>query len=117
MNYIINPSWFYWVNVVDVLRSVMLGMTVFSCGACVFFLIVMIVSCDEEYDYKRSKKCFLIVLPFALLSIACIIFIPSKQTMVEMQVARVATYENAEWTVDAIKSAVDYIIQAIKGIK
>ena len=37
--------------------------------------------------------------------------------MIEMQIARYATYENAEWTVDAIKNAVDYVVQAVKSLK
>jgi len=46
-----------------------------------------------------------------------VIFIPSRNTMLEMQIARYATYENAEWTVETIKSAVDYIVQAIGSLK
>ena len=32
-------------------------------------------------------------------------------------VAKYATYENAGLTVDALKSAVDYVVQAIQSLK
>ncbi len=46
-----------------------------------------------------------------------VVFIPDKQTMIEMLVAKTATVENAEWTVDAVKQAVDYIVSAIQTLK
>ena len=46
-----------------------------------------------------------------------VIFAPSKQTMIEMLVAKYATVDNAEWTADALKSLVDYIVQAAQAIK
>lgn len=54
-----------------------------------------------------------ILIAFAIL----LIFVPTKSTFIEMQIARYATVENAEWTVETVKSAVDYIIEAIKQLK
>ena len=44
-------------------------------------------------------------------------FVPSKEALIEMQVARFATYENAEWTLDTVKAAVDYIVESIKSVR
>ena len=41
---------------------------------------------------------------------------PSEKRLIEMQIARFATVENAEWALDAIKSATDYIVSAIKEL-
>ena len=45
------------------------------------------------------------------------IFVPSKSTMIEMMIAKYATYENADWTVESLKSVVDYIVEAFKAVK
>ena len=44
------------------------------------------------------------------------VFIPPRETLIEMQIARFTTVENAEWALDAIKSATDYIVSAIKEL-
>lgn len=44
------------------------------------------------------------------------VFIPPRETLIEMQIARFATVENTEWALDAIKSATDYIVSAIKEL-
>ena len=44
-------------------------------------------------------------------------FIPSRETLIEMQIARFTTVENAEWALDAVKSATDYIVSAIKELQ
>ena len=45
------------------------------------------------------------------------VFIPSRETLIEMQIARFTTVENAEWALDAVKSATDYIVSAIKELQ
>lgn len=126
MNYIINPMWFYWINVADGLH------TGFGVAAVLLGLaeIVMAViaglsySMGKDYgpndpDLKTAKALIKpiiicgIILAVFLVAVA---FIPSKNTLIEMQVARFATYENAEWTVETVKSAVDYIVDAIAKV-
>lgn len=41
----------------------------------------------------------------------------AKDALIEMMIAKQATYENATWTLDALKSAVDYVVQAIQSLK
>ena len=43
------------------------------------------------------------------------IFIPRKQTSVEMLVAKTATFDNVNWTVQQVKEIIDYIVSALKG--
>lgn len=43
------------------------------------------------------------------------VFIPSKQTSIEMMVARTATFDNVDWSVQQVKEIVDYIVNALKG--
>jgi len=44
------------------------------------------------------------------------IFIPGKTTSVEMLIAKTATFDNVNLSVQQIKDVVDYIVQAIKTI-
>ena len=59
-------------------------------------------------------------LVFAIISLVTLIislFIPSKETLISMMIAKYATKENLSMTVEGIKSAVDYIVNAMKEIK
>ena len=124
--YIINPSWFYLLHVIDWLRF-LLGLT---CALAVIALIIAAIfrlahfceTMGDEYDdeikmRKFINKCLKISAIATFVTMIALIFLPSKQTLIEMQIARYATYENAEWTVEAVKSAVDYIVEAVNSIK
>ena len=119
MTYIIDPRWFYWLGVMDALQdvvfvSLLLSTLIFCTALLVYF--INLGSFHDDSDVKVTKKIMMLSLPFLVISALLYLFLPSKDTMIEMQVAKLATYENAEWTVDAIKSAVDYIVEAIKSI-
>ena len=111
MNYIINPSWFYWLEVVEALKTVFI-----VCAITINTVAVIFIIFDSGEDMISSKKTRTIMAVIGILAIFPAILVPSKQTMIEMMVAKFATYENAQWTVDAVKDAVDYIVQAIKSI-
>ena len=116
--YIINPSWFYWLNVVEGAGIVV---TILAMMATILCVLGLPMYYGEEVYNDEDKKAFwkiakkLIILCIVLWIVY--IFIPSKETLIEMQVAKYATYENAEWSVEAIKQAVDYIINALKELK
>jgi len=127
MNYIINPSWFYWMSVADGMKTLLL---VFA--AVLFItetvLIVLHFVCksngvgygEDDSDNIMAKalvKPIKLVGFFTLIVLFSCLFLPSRNTLIEMQIARYATYENAEWTVETIKSAVDYIVNAIQSLK
>lgn len=116
MTYIINPIWFYFLDVVGELN-------IFSAAACVVCLLLIIGSvvgyaicfdCDlSTAIVKKLFKTCLIALPITLV---ISVLIPSKETLITMMVAKFATYENAAWTLDTVKAAVDYIINAIGSL-
>lgn len=116
MNYIINPSWFYWIHLVEDLKTILICIAIL--GAV---LSILTLCCLDDWTPDKEKKRMIKLAKISIIiSLVCaiaFIFIPSKQTLIEMQVAKFATYENAEWTIDAIKSAVDYIVEAINSIK
>ena len=127
MNYIVNPIWFYLIDVLsdlDVLSFVFLIVSLVACMLCA------IIGCaiktnnkrfgedDEDYKVgcmylKISKKLLPLVIVFLLLTV----FTPEKKTLIEMLVAKTATIENCELTLDGIKSVVDYIVIKMTEIK
>lgn len=119
MNYIINPSVFYWMNVLNSLVSVsILLLIIGSVGIIVFGVIGLVdhAYMDEE-EATVIKKVFRLVVLMFVVGLLGIVFIPDKQTMMEMLIAKTATVENAEWTIDSLKSVVDYIVQAAQNLK
>ena len=118
MNYIINPGGFYWLGVVNALNVVSIVFFILSAVASVALVGVSIdKSFWDEEEYATFNKWRKIVTIALAISTAAIVLIPSKETLIEMMVARFATVENATWTLDAVKSAVDYIVEAMKSIK
>ena len=128
MNYIINPSWFYWLGVVESMRHFMVAAFIVSIVVVVASAIIIPVgmhmirefpdmSDDERKIVQFFTKALKIASGVLAISGLVLVFVPSKETLIEMMIAKQATYENATWTLDALKSAVDYVIQAIQSLK
>ena len=128
MNYIINPSWFYWLGVVNSMRGFMLTAFIVSIiiiGVALIIIPVNVklirdypsISDDERKVVRFFTKAMKVSIGVCVVGGLFLVFVPSKETLIEMMVAKQATYENATWTVDALKSAVDYVVQAIQSLK
>lgn len=128
MNYIINPSWFYWLGVVNSMRGFMIAAFVIAIIIIGVALIVIPwntyiirefpnVSDDERKTLRFFTKALKVAIGVCVASGLFLVFVPSKETLIEMMIAKQATYENATWTVDTLKSAVDYVVQAIQSLK
>ena len=128
MNYIINPSWFYWLGVVNSMRVFMLVafiVAIIIVGVALIVIPVNVkliqeypsISDDERKVVRFFTKALKVAIGVCVASGLFLVFVPSKETLIEMMIAKQATYENATWTVDALKSAVDYVVQAIQSLK
>lgn len=128
MNYIINPSWFYWLGVVNSMRGFMLAafiVAIIIIGVALIIIPVNVkliqeypsISADERKAVMFFTKALKVAIGICVASGLFLVFVPSRETLIEMMVAKQATYENATWTVDALKSAVDYVVQAIQSLK
>ena len=123
-NYVINPKIFYWINVLGILQTVL---AVFG-GACVIASFGLVAGwiynvCKVKNGYDSNlpylKVCRRLAIVTGIVGFilgAVSIFIPGKTASVEMLVAKTATIDNVNWTVQQVKDVVDYIVQAIKGI-
>ena len=116
MNYIINPIWFYVIDVLSEIDIVSAIFTVVSGLVSAIVTAIYITSWDDD-DVKRIKP---FLMPLWILFAVCVfvcILTPSRDTLIEMMIAKYATYDNAQWTIETIKSAVDYIVDAMKQLK
>lgn len=116
MTCIINPMWFYWIHVAECLKTA-------SCVLAVMALIFTASSgvvywlCEKDSDVEAVKKMFVVSLVCAVVFGIPAMFIPSKNTLIEMKIAGITTKENIGWTVEQIKSVVDYIVEAMQKVK
>jgi len=123
-NYVIDPQVFYWMNIFGILQTVfaILG------GICIAGFICTTIgwiynSCEVKRGYdqntvylKECKRWAIVTGIVGLILLTASIFIPGRTTSIEMMIAKVATFDNVNWTVQQVKEVVDYITQAIKGI-
>ena len=117
MNYIINPSWFYWISVAETAKIVLC--VIFGCLllGCIILWPALLVDWTGDEEDIRNRKMLTVFSVLAVVTGIAAMFIPSRNTLMEMQIARLATPENAAWTVDKLKEAVDYIVEAIKAAR
>lgn len=120
MNYYINPGWFYWLKVVSEIQGACIVISILFGILMVCLGVVYVVNISTAYDGEdfsvvlRFLKISIVVFAAALLGS---IFIPNRETIIEMQIARYATRENVNTTVESIKSVVDYIVESINSMK
>jgi len=115
MEYYISPSWIYWINVVDSLRAFFISLMIIS-GGCIVLALPVAVA-DNVIEESTFKKLEIAACVVFMLSLFCMLFVPSKQVLIEMEVAKFATKQNVELTVESLKSVVDYIVDAITKLK
>lgn len=128
MNYFIDPSVFYWINVLagaQTLLGILGGITLvggvsFIIGAIYNKYQIIYWGEEKNSDNKKylktcthgAKICMTIGI---LLTLGCV-FLPDKGTSMQMLVAKTATFDNLNWTVAQVKEVIDYIVTAIKSI-
>ena len=107
---IINPLWFYLINLSSNLQIV--------CGVIVFFALVIILISILMYPMLEDMGAELKGLrtKVVIIGIVCAfigILAPSKETCYQMMSASLVTKENIKITAEAGKEAVDYIVDSI----
>ena len=120
MEYIINPMWFYWIEVADTIKEISIG-AMFVLLISAIIILAATSSIDDEFERKYAAKTkrnvmVLCLIGLAVSALVCII-VPSRDTLISMQIAKLATHDNINLTADKIKEIVDYIISAVKEIK
>lgn len=111
MEYYIDPKWLYWCNTLGNLKNLFIGITIFTGVLTIIFLLAFIINFEDLND---TKKVIIILGIICFTSILIAIFLPSKETLIEMQLAQIATKENVQFTVNTLKEIIDYIIMSLK---
>jgi hypothetical protein len=104
MEHIINPWFFYWINVADALN------VAFVIGVVVG-VITMIVG-----GIVRGKKTFKTGVLVVIICVFPAIFIPTKTTLIQMAVADKLTYNNVEQVLDSGKNIKNELKQDVLDI-
>lgn len=120
MESVINPALIYWINIIDAVRSLCVAIAVMSaillCVALVGFVYNQIESVDHVNNKKYAEMCkkYSIILCICLgISLLFSIFVPWKETVIEMIVASYITPNNIELGIDGLKSVIDYVVEAV----
>lgn len=116
MTPVINPFWFYLIDVADSFMVIFIGMSVAS---FVFFAYSLlhsdedICSCDEEHLkwLKRTKLSFVCVIASLFLVAA----MPSGKTITKIIIAKNVTYERFDKTTDVVESVYNDIIRVLEN--
>ena len=105
---IINPMWFYWMNVFDKLQFVSF---VISMLTGITGVIALGCYCDDHDNdaLRDSKRLLLVALCFGLVAL----FTPSEKTMTKMLIASQVNETNVE----RAKEVVDYIVDKVKEVR
>lgn len=115
MNYIINPVWFYLMFVVDALKTLSIICAVLCLMAFAGFLLYSLVCYGEEET--KARKTAIKFIHWCIVFTLLAVFVPNKSTLLQIMIAKYATYENADSAIQAIKSAADYVIEAAGNLK
>lgn len=118
MTYYINPIWFYLMNVSSGMKTFLLifGGLVFAFSAFVFVGWIMDVNItDLEDDEKKILKLFKTIIIASFISIVIGLFLPSKETCVEMMIASQVTHENVAATKEEIYELIDYVTDKVRS--
>lgn len=114
--YIIDPMWFYWM---DVLAGFDFAFTVSASSISILGLFLGAYFHNDYINMEKEEKSKVIkwVKIWAVMTSTLIllsILIPSKETMIQMQLAKFGTYENVWDVIKAIQDATDYILEHSK---
>lgn len=126
-NYIINPAVFYWLNVLNIIHILTIIAFIFGIIFTFVGFICNIVymynfrayphTCEHDDEIAKIwRKVAIVASIVTVISGIIMIFVPDRTTSIEMLIARTATHENVQLTVQGIKEIVDYVIQAIRDI-
>lgn len=115
MEPVINPLFFYIVDVADALK-ILLG---FGGGAVfIITLLVFIIEATNGLDYIETEEWKVYKTIFIVSGIAIIlgILLPSEATCYKMIVASFLTPGNLDLLGDGVTNAVDYIVESVDKI-
>ncbi len=107
-NYIVDPMFFYWCDVANGIIGLCITLLVII---LIIAMILIIDAMDKSYKYNsvfevpKFKSRLLLLTAAAIIFGLGLVFIPSKETLIEMEIARHATYDNLDAVINKIMGA------------
>ena len=101
---IINPIWFYLINLSNTLHILFIVLA-YTSIACVS----IILGVEMKRYYGLSKKLIIVCIVMIILSV----LLPDKETGYQMLVASQVTTDSVNNAIETIKNCVDYIVEAM----
>lgn len=114
MNYIVDPRMFYFMNVVGNLQTFIIVAGLLLLVIAAVILITLYIDDDLKGHPKEARFGTACMIVSVALLLGCV-FIPSKETLIEMEIAKHVTYDSAETAVQMIQEATDYILEKTGG--
>lgn len=114
MEYVINPMWFYWLQISGGLHVLLLVGGIFALIGGV--VIVWIAVDNPFYNEEETHKMRKISARAISCGIICILVstaIPTSETLIKMQIAKFGTKDNVETVLQTINDKTDKLIEAI----
>lgn len=117
MTYYINPIWFYLMNLSDGMKIFLcaFGIVVFSFSVFAFISWAIDVTLtDLDDSEKKIFKLFKTIIIASFITFIISIFLPSKETCIEMMIASQVTHENVAATKEEIYELIDYVTDKVR---
>lgn len=113
---IVDPMLFYWISVIDSVKCVLAVIAfIIGCGLVVTTLFIS-YECDNLDEFKQMFKKFkgpqIGIFTACLILMIC--FMPSGKTLIKMEIAKHATYENTTIVIEKIEEVAKDIINELK---
>lgn len=120
MEPIINPLWFYLIDVVDKINLICMIILIIACIALAIVSLIMFFESAESYSDEREKQAYFKYLKITLkVIIPCLlltILTPCSTTLYKMIIADNITPHNIEVVGDTIEGGIDYIFEKINSL-
>lgn len=114
MDYIISPSWFYWVNLINNLSDTIcvISYILFLTAGCIFIMGIVQYMENENNIYEKFFQTKTIKIAIKIFVISMIflfiyIILPDQNTLIQMKLAEFGTYDNIKQIAKTIEYMLD----------
>lgn len=120
MNSIISPWAFYWISIVDNIRTLLIiVLIVLMIGEAIMFMCTMsdadLFSFRDENVAKEVKICIKVaIVTFVIAILVCVI--PDYDTCYKMLAAKMFTQDNINSATEYVTDVIDYAVDKVKEL-
>lgn len=117
MTYYINPIWFYLMNVSEGIKTLLCVGGAVAFVVSMFAFVTWVIDNDvtiSDDDEKKVFKLFKKIIITSFISLLIGLFLPSKETCIEMMIASQVTHENVAATKEEIHELIDYVTDKVR---